>query len=124
MNAFREVSGAQEDKKCIIVNAQRFLSSLTPQAHGNSYDDLEQAKGRSYRKVVTSAAEADAIATVSVAVRNAPDVLRNMLWREKLETALYENLKVIVPNKQSLKKIALWKQKTTQVGSKHSHAED
>ena len=59
----------------------------------------------------TSAAEADAISTVSKAVRSAPGVLRNMLWREKLETALAGNPKIIVPNKKSLEKVALWKRK-------------
>ncbi len=110
INAFREVSSAQEDQERIIVNAQRFFAMLTPQAHGNAQYELESAKGGAYRKVTVSAAEADAISDVSVAVQSAPDVLRYMLWREKLETALATNPKIIMPNQQSLNKVALWKQ--------------
>ncbi len=112
MSAFRDVSSAQEDRERIIVNAQRFLVSLVPQAHGNAAWEVQQADGEAYRKVKTSAAEADAISTVSRAVRTAPGVLRNMLWREKLETALAGNPKIIVPNKKSLEKVALWKKRT------------
>ena len=110
INAFREVSSAQEDQERIIVNAQRFFAMLTPQAHGNAQYELESAEGAAYRKVTVSSAEADAISDVSVAVQSAPDVLRYMLWREKLETALATNPKIIVPNQQSLNKVALWKQ--------------
>ena len=109
MHAFREVSSAQEDRERIIVNAQRFLVSLTPQAHGNAEYEVEQADGEAYRKVVTAAAEA--ISTVAAAVQSAPNVLWNMLWREKLETALSGNPKIIVPNRRSLSKVALWKRR-------------
>ena len=109
LSAFRDVSSAQEDRERIIVNAQRFLVSLIPQAHGNATWEVKQADGEAYRKVKTSAAEAEAISMVSTAVRSAPGVLQNMLWREKLETALSDNPKIIVPNKKSLEKVALWK---------------
>lgn len=36
MSAFREISSSQEDRERIIVNAQRFLTSLVPRAHGNA----------------------------------------------------------------------------------------
>ena len=117
MSAFRDVSSAQEDRERIIVNAQRFLVSLVPQAHGNAAWEVQQADGEAYRKVKTSAAEADAISTVAKAVRSAPGVLRNMLWREKLETALSGNPKIIVPNKKSLEKVALWKRNSA--GASH-----
>ena len=119
ISAFRDVSSAQEDRERIIVNAQRFLVALTPQAHGNAAWEVEQAEGRAYRKVTTSAAEADAISLVAEAVRKAPGVLRNMLWREKLETALAGNDKIIVPNKKSLEKVALWKRKTARGNGHH-----
>ena len=123
MGAFRNVSSAQEDRERIIVNAQRFMVSLTPQAHGNAVWEVEQAKGEAYRKVTTSAAEAEAISVVSAAVRNAPSVLRNMLWREKLETALSGNAKIIVPSRQSLDKVALWKRTSTGTGTETRHHE-
>lgn len=109
MNAFRNVSSAQEDQERIIVNAQKYLISLAPQAHGNAEWEIRQADGEAYRKVTTAEAEAEAISKVAAAVRNAPEVLRNMLWREKLETALSGNTKIIVPNRKSLDKVALWK---------------
>ena len=119
VSAFRDVSSAQEDRERYIVNAQRFLVELTPQAHGNAAWEVEQAEGRAYRKVTTSAAEADAISLVSEAVRKAPGVLRNMLWREKLETALAGNTKIIVPNERSLEKVALWKRRPVQGNGHH-----
>ena len=107
LTAFRNVSSAQEDRERIIVNAQRFIVSLAPQAHGNAVWEVEQADGEAYRKVTTTAAEAEAISVVSAAVRIAPSVLRNMLWREKLETAFSGNAKISVPSRQSLDKVAL-----------------
>ena len=109
MNAFREISSSQEDRERIIVNGQRFLVNLIPQAHGNAAYEVEHARGEAFRKVTTSGAEAGAIRVVSKAVRGAPEVLQNKLWREKMETALSDNDKVIVPNRQSLEKVALWK---------------
>ena len=125
VSAFRDVSSAQEDRERIIVNAQRFLVSLIPQAHGNADWEVEQAEGEAYRKVKTSAAEADAISVVAAAVRSAPGVLQNMLWREKLETALSGNPKIIVPNKKSLEKVALWKRNSGRAagGDRHHGSE-
>lgn len=116
-NAFREVSSAQEDRERIIVNAQRFLVALTPQAYGNAFYEVEQAEGQAYRKTTAAKAEAEAIAAVAGATRTAPNVLRNMLWREKLESALSGNAKVIVPNTQSLDKVALWKRRSGESGN-------
>ena len=93
--------------------------ALTPQAHGNAAWELGQAGGRAYRKVTTSEAEAAAISRVAEAVRTAPGVLRNMLWREKLETALAGNAKIIVPNKKSLEKVALWKKRPAPENGHH-----
>lgn len=116
-NAFREVSSAQEDRERIIVNAQRFLVALTPQAYGNAFYEVEQAHGQAYRKTTAAKAEAEAITVVAGATRTAPNVLRNMLWREKLESALSGNAKVIVPNAESLDKVALWKRRTGETGN-------
>lgn len=110
-NAFREVSSAQEDRERIIVNAQRFLISLTPQAHGNAFYEVQQADGQATRRTASAKAEASAISKIATATQSAPDVLQYMLWREKLETALSGNTKIIVPNHESLEKVALWKQR-------------
>jgi len=116
MSAFREISSSQEDRERYIVDAQRFMVSLIPQAHGNAVYEVEQAAGEAFRNVTASAAEAAAIRAVSRAVQGAPDVLQNMLWREKLETALAgDNHKIIVPSQDSLDKVALWKRSAAMV---------
>ena len=115
VSAFREVSSAQEDKERIVVNAQRFMAELVPQAHGNAEYEVRQAEGAAYGRVTTSRAEAEAIITVASAVATAPEVTQNMLWREKLETALSGNAKIIVPNQDSLEKVALWKRRPDDV---------
>ena len=122
MPAFREVSSAQEDRERIIINAQRFMVSLVPRAHGNAFYETEQAKGASFRKMITAKAEAQALSSVSDAMKTAPNVLRNMLWREKLETALTDNSKIIIPTSKSLEKVSLWKKKSSGSGrSKHNN---
>ncbi len=121
MNSFREISSAQEDRERIIVNAQRFMVSLVPRAHGNAEYEREQADGEAFRKVATSAAEADAIMVISSAMQTAPEVLRNMLWREKLESALAGNPKIIVPNRQSFNKVAIWKKRTAEPAAPAGH---
>ena len=109
MSAFREVSSSQEDRERIIVNAQRFLVSLIPRAHGNAAYELEQAKGDATRRTVISAAESDAIRVIAKAVGTAPEVLETMLWREKLESSLANKNKIIVPSDDTLNRVALWK---------------
>ncbi|MDD9983900.1 MAG: SO_0444 family Cu/Zn efflux transporter [Gammaproteobacteria bacterium] len=109
MNAFREVSSSQDDRERIIVNAQRLVVSLIPRAHGNATYEIEQAKGEAVRRTMTSAAESGAIRVVAGAVREAPEVLHNMLWREKLETSLAGRNKIIVPSEETLSKVAVWK---------------
>ncbi len=121
MNSFREISSAQEDRERFITDAQRFMVSLIPQAHGNAVYEVEQARGKAFRKVAASGAEANAISTISTAMQTAPAVLRNMLWREKLETALSGNTKIIAPNLQSFSKVALWKKKSAQTGAETHH---
>ena len=117
INAFREISSAQEDRERIIVNAQRLMVSLIPRAYGNAAYEKEQAEGEAFRRVTTSAAEADAIMVISSAMRTAPGVLRNMLWREKLETALAGNPKIIVPNRRSFNKVAIWKKRPAEAAA-------
>ena len=109
MNAFREVSSSQDDRERIIVNAQRLTVSLIPRAHGNAEYEVQQAKGEAARRTITSVAESNAIRMVAGAVRGAPEVLHNMLWREKLETSLAGRSKIIVPSQDTLNKVALWK---------------
>ena len=109
MNAFREVSSSQDDRERIIVNAQRLTVSLIPLAHGNALYEVKQASGEAARRTITSVAESDAIRMVAGAVREAPEVLHNMLWREKLETSLAGRSKIISPNQDTLNKVALWK---------------
>lgn len=115
-NAFREVSNAQDDKERIIVNAHRFLVSVASQVHGNAYYEVKQAEGKAYSKEKIAGAEAGAIRRVARAVRSAPTVLRNMLWREKLETALSNKPKIIVPSEDVLDRVALWKKKPSESG--------
>ncbi len=109
MNAFREVSSSQDDRERIVVNAQRLAVSLIPLAHGNSVFEIEQAKGEAVRRSVSAQAESNALRWVADAVSKAPDVLRNMLWREKLEASLSGRSKIVVPNDGVLNKVALWK---------------
>jgi len=124
MFAFREVSSAQEDKERLIATAQRFLVYLTPLAHGNSFYEIKQAEGRSYRTVAVSEAEADAIVEIAESVNLAPEVLQNMLWREKLETALAGRSKILVPDEESLNNIVIWKNNSQLSNTGESHSRD
>ena len=69
VSAFRDVSSVQEDLERAVVNAQRFMGQLVPQAHGNATYEVQQAEGAAFRRVETSAAEAEAIVTVARAVK-------------------------------------------------------
>ncbi len=121
MSSFREISSAQEDRERFITNAQSFMVSLIPQAYGNAVYEVEQARGKAFRRVAVSGAEADAISAISTSMQTAPAVLQNMLWREKLETALTGNTKIIAPNLQTFSKVALWKKKSAGKGAETHH---
>ena len=125
IKAFREVSSAQEDRERIIVNGQRLLVTVTPRAHGNAQYELKVAEGQAFQTVTKARAEADALKRISNSLDGSRDVLEYMLWREKLETALSGRSKVIVPNAESLKKVALWKaQPGTNAQSSSHHTEN
>ena len=123
--AFRDVSSAQEDRERVIVNAQSFMGRLVPQAHGNAFYEVRQAHGDAYAREIAADAQSEALTTISATVRTAPDVLRTMLWREKLESALSGNAKIIVPNEDSLEKVALWQNRTSagSADAANSHGE-
>ena len=89
--------------------ARRVMQRNEGLAHGNAEYEVQQAKGEAARRTITSAAESDAIRMVAGAVRGAPEVLHNMPWREKLDTSLSGRSKIIVPNQDTLNKVALWK---------------
>ncbi len=120
MNAFREVSSSQDDRERTIVNAQRLTVSLIPRAHGNATYEVQQAKGEAMRRRITSTAESEAIRMVADAVREAPEVLHDMLWREKLEVSLAGRSKIIVPNEETLNRVALWKTSNGAAAGRHA----
>ena len=110
MNAFREISSFPGR----TGSAMRRMRNATwqrwsPAPSGTQPTSANRPRARLIAERSGAAAEADAIVAIADAVQEAPQVLLNMLWREKLETALAQKHKVIVPNQESLEKIALWK---------------
>ncbi len=125
MSAFRDVSSSQDDRERIIVNAQRLTVSLIPRAHGNALYEVERAKGDAEWKDRTSKADSAAISLVAGAVRSASEVLQTMLWYEKLESALAGRRKIIVPEDNMPKKVAIWKSNGAPNGvSGHGRVDD
>ena len=121
INAFREVSSAQEDRERIVVNGQRLLVTLIPRALGNAEFELKMAEGQAYHKRHKAGADADALKRIGASMSGARDVLEYTLWREKTETALSGRPKVIVPNDESLSKVALWKTQPGRTAASDAH---
>ncbi len=97
MSAFRNVSSAQEDRERIIVNAEKYMVSLTPQAHGNANWETKQADGEAFRKVTTAEAEAEAMALLAKAYQEDPEFYKFIRALDSYDLIIDKNTTLMLP---------------------------
>lgn len=95
-DAFNDAIKAREDNVRFVNEAEAYANSVVPIARGESARVIEEAKA--YKKQVVSRAEGetDRFTKLLAAYRLAPDVTRERLYLETVETVLSRTSKVVM----------------------------
>ena len=94
--AFLDVEAAKQDKEQFINTARAYANEVVPQARGQAQRILEDA--RAYQAQVTADARggADRFNAILAEYQKAPEVTRQRMYLETLETVLGDMNKIIV----------------------------
>lgn len=99
--AFLDAIKAREDQQRIINEARAYANNIVPKARGEAEAILERAKGYSQRVVAQAEGETARFLKVLGAYRKAPDITRERLYIESMESVLSNSSKVLVDVKNS-----------------------
>lgn len=94
--AFDDVTRAKEDRERLKNEAETYANGIIPEARGRAQRQIEEATG--YREQVVSRAEGEAARfdKLLAEYRKAPDVTRQRLYLETMQTVLSNTSKVLV----------------------------
>jgi len=95
-DAFDDVIKAREDEQRSINQSESYRNGIVPEARGNAQRMKEEANG--YRERVVAQAEGDAKRFISLLTeyQKAPEVTRERLYLDAMETVYANNSKVLV----------------------------
>lgn len=88
IDAFQEVVRALADKERLINEAQAYQNDIVPRARGEKQRAIEEASAFKEERVLLATGDADRFTAVLNAYRIAPDVTRERMYIEALETVL------------------------------------
>ncbi len=96
VDAFRDVQRARADRERAQNEAESYRNDIVPRARGEAQRLLQEAEG--YRQQVVARAQGDVAGYLALleAYKIAPDVTRQRLYLETMESVLRGNQKVIV----------------------------
>lgn len=94
--AFDDVVKAKEDRERLINEAERYANAVVPEAEGRAARIVEEANG--YREQVVSKAEGEAerFNRLYTEYQKSPDVTRERLYIDAIETVMGNSSKVLV----------------------------
>ena len=96
IDAFRDVQAARADQERIQNEAQAYANRVVPEARGEAAKVLEAARAYRDQTVAEAHGAAQRFLNVYDEYRKAPDVTRERLYLETLETVFGANSKVII----------------------------
>jgi membrane protease subunit HflK len=96
IDAFRDVQRANQDRERAQNEAESYRNDVVPRARGEAQRLLQEAEG--YRQQIVARAQGDVAGyeALLAAYRSAPEVTRQRLYLEMMETVLRGNQKVII----------------------------
>ncbi len=94
--AFLDAIKAREDQQRYINEARAYKNNLVPKARGEAEAILEQARGYSQRVVAQAEGETARFLKVLDQYRKAPDITRERLYIEAMESVLGNSSKILV----------------------------
>ncbi|MEO0399721.1 MAG: FtsH protease activity modulator HflK [Pseudomonadota bacterium] len=95
-DAFLDVEAADQDKQRAIDSARAYANKVVPEARGEAQRILEGARGYSARVTAESRGQADRFNAILAEYKKAPEVTRQRMYLETLETVLGDMNKIIV----------------------------
>ena len=95
-DAFQDVTRAREDEDRFQKEAQAYANSVIPEARGRAQRILEEAEAHRAEVVDRARGEAERFGKLLDEYRRAPEVTRERLYLETMETVLSQTSKVLV----------------------------
>ncbi len=94
--AFDDVTRAKEDRERLKNEAEAYANSIIPEARGRAQRQLEEAAAYREQVIARAQGEAARFENLLVEYRKAPEVTRNRLYIEAVQSVLGNSSKVMV----------------------------
>ena len=94
--AFADVTSAQQDRERAVLEAQGYADKVVPEARGKAEEVLNLARAYRERRILEAEGQAQSFTAVLDQYKKAPEVTRQRLYLETLETILPKMDKVIL----------------------------
>lgn len=128
--SFSDAVKAREDKQRLINEAQTYANDILPKSRGKAARMLEEAKAYKSQVISKSEGEASRFNQILSEYLKAPEVTKERLYRETMESVLSSTNKVVVDSKANsmmylpLDKLINSRQQNTQIVFKESQQQN
>ncbi len=95
-DAFNDVQKAKEDRQRFVNQATAYAQQVVPEARGRAQRQIEEAQGYRDRVIARSDGEAQRFEKLLIEYKRAPEVTRDRLYLDALETVFKNSSKVMV----------------------------
>ncbi len=96
ISAFRDVTAAQQDQQRLSNEAQAYANKVVPEARGAAAAILQEAEGYKTQTVQEAQGQASRFDQVYAQYKNAPDITRERIYIETMESILAGADKTII----------------------------
>ena len=94
--AFNDVQKAKEDRQRFVNQATAYAQQVVPEARGRAQRQIEEAQAYRDRVIARSDGEAQRFEKLLIEYKRAPEVTRDRLYLDALETVFKNSSKVMV----------------------------
>merc|ERR1711990_579052 len=95
-NAFDDVVAAREDKERLQNEAERYALSIVPEARGQAQARIQDAEGYKKQVVANAEGEVDRFNKLLEEYRKAPEVTRDRLYIDAMQSVLSNSTKIMI----------------------------
>jgi len=95
-DAFEDAIRAREDQQRLISNAEAYSNDIIPKARGNAARQLEASNGYKERVIAQAEGESSRFTQLLKEFEAAPEVTRERLYLETIETVMSNTTKVMI----------------------------
>jgi membrane protease subunit HflK len=106
-SAFADVVKAREDRQRLINEAEAYSNDIIPRARGQAARLVEEASAYREQVVVRSEGDASRFGNILTQYKLAPEVTRQRMYLDAVETVLGSSSKIMVSSKASNQMIYL-----------------